>query len=76
VAGIQDKHQDGRDDVLVPDPLFADELGISLRTLARWDGDPKIGLPPFVKLRNRKYRWRSKCDEFKKTRLAALMEAA
>ena len=53
------------DDVLVPDPLFAEQLGITLRTLARWDEDPRINTPPSVKIRGRKYRWRSACNAFK-----------
>jgi hypothetical protein len=68
VVGIQDT-QNMKDDILVPDPVFAEELGIHLRTLDRWDRDPDVGTPRAVKIRNRKYRWRSEIDHFKASRL-------
>jgi hypothetical protein len=70
MAGIQGMIR-REDDVLVPDPVFAEELGIHLRTLARWDEDQTVGVPKPVKLRNRKYRWRSAINEFKARRFAA-----
>jgi predicted DNA-binding transcriptional regulator AlpA len=41
---------------LIPDPQVARELGRSLRTLARWDEDPKLNFPKPVPIKGRKYR--------------------
>lgn len=41
---------------LIPDPQVAKDLGRSLRTLARWDEDPKLNFPKPVPIKGRKYR--------------------
>jgi hypothetical protein len=67
---------EGVESVLVPDPVFARELGISLRTLDRWDHDEKLRLPKAVKIRNRKYRRRGEIDAFKRNALSSVREVA
>jgi predicted DNA-binding transcriptional regulator AlpA len=53
------------DDPLIPDPQVQKELGISAMTLWRWDRDPKLGFPPPIRIRRRKYRRRSALNRFK-----------
>jgi hypothetical protein len=55
-------------DQLVPDPQVAEEFGIALVTIWRWDRSPvqiALGWPPRIKIRRRNYRNRSKLEEFK-----------
>jgi predicted DNA-binding transcriptional regulator AlpA len=71
-----DPMNDGAGSVFVPDPQFARELGISLRTLDRWDKDEQLRLPKAVKIRNRKYRHRSAVDAFKAKALSDVLVIA
>jgi predicted DNA-binding transcriptional regulator AlpA len=41
---------------LIADPLLAKKLGVSTRTLARWDEEPEKGLPKPIVFSRRKYR--------------------
>jgi DNA-binding transcriptional MerR regulator len=41
----------------IPDPQVAKDLGISLRTLARWDKKPELNFPKPVYTNRRKYRY-------------------
>ena len=41
---------------LIPDSQLAKDLGRSLRTLARWDKRPELGVPKPVVINKRKYR--------------------
>ena len=53
---------------LVPDPVTAKELNVSLMTLWRWDRDPEMiamGWPPCTQIRRRNYRGRKQLEEFK-----------
>jgi hypothetical protein len=53
---------------LVPDPTVAQEFGVTLMTLWRWDHDPakiELGWPPKVKISKFNYRHRSKLEAFK-----------
>jgi hypothetical protein len=52
-------------DELVPDPVVWRELGICAMTWWRWNRDPRVGLPPPIKIRNRNYRSRRQLEEFK-----------
>jgi len=55
-------------DHLDPDPIVAQEFGVSLMTLWRWDHDPRmaeLGWPPKVQIRKRNHRQRSGLDRFK-----------
>jgi hypothetical protein len=57
-------------DPLVPDPRVAEEFGVSLMTLWRWDHDSRmaeLGWKPPVKIRNRNYRSRSVLEKVKAT---------
>jgi hypothetical protein len=57
-------------DPLVPDPKVAEEFGVSLMTLWRWDHDPRmaeLGWEPPVKIRKRNYRSRSVLEKVKAT---------
>jgi hypothetical protein len=57
-------------DQLVPDPTVCREFGVSAMTLWRWDRDPqlaKLGWPPPIEIRKRKFRLRSRLEAFKNT---------
>jgi hypothetical protein len=56
--------QDG--DFLVPDVVVAQEFHITQMTLSRWDADARLGFPPAIKIRTRKYRSRNALNEFKR----------
>lgn len=52
---------------LVPDPVIAKQLGVTLMTIYRWDHSPNVGFPKAVKINTRNYRvaseltaWRDK----------------
>lgn len=55
---------------LVPDPQVCREFGVTSMTLWRWDRDTELialGWPsPPIKIRRRKFRPRSRLDEFKR----------
>jgi len=63
-------------DTLVPDPQVCAELGgISTMSLHRYDRDEemiKLGWPPPIRIKHRKYRMRRQFEQFK----AALMRRA
>ena len=42
--------------MLIPDAKVAARYGVVLRTLARWDDNPKLGFPSPTVINNRKYR--------------------
>jgi len=53
---------------LIPDPQVAEEFGVSLMTVWRWDRTPariEQGWPPKIKIGNRNYRHRSQIEAFK-----------
>lgn len=55
-------------DTLVPDPIVANEFGISLMTIYRWDRDENLkalGWPGKVQIRNRNFRSRRGLEKFK-----------
>ena len=57
---------------LVPDPIVAKELNVSLMTLWRWDNDAAmiaLGWPARVQLRKRNYRGRKQFEKFKASAL-------
>jgi hypothetical protein len=63
-------HHFEKPDPLVPDPKVAEEFGVSLMTLWRWDHDPRmaeLGWEPPVKIRKRNYRSRSVLERVKAT---------
>lgn len=52
-------------DRLIPDPMVAKELGVSLMSLWRWTRDPKLDFPPPVKIRQRNYRSQRALDAWR-----------
>jgi len=62
-------------DTLVPDPRFAEEMGITLMTVWRHDRDPEmtaLGWPPPIRINKRKFRSRRQVEALK----AALIKRA
>jgi hypothetical protein len=49
---------------LLPDRFVAERYGVSVRTLERWDKQPKLGFPSPVRINKRRYRKIAKLDEF------------
>ena len=48
-------------DTLVPDPQVQKEFGVTAMSIWRWDRDPeliKLGWPPPIRIRSRKFRSR------------------
>jgi hypothetical protein len=66
-------------DQFVPDTDVKAELGgISTMTLWRWDKDPKmiaLGLPPAIRIGQRKYRSRKLLEKFKTSMLRRAIAA-
>ncbi len=59
-------------ETFVPDPQVARELGVTLMTLWRYDGDDrmaKLGWPPKIRMRNRNFRSRRLFEKFKNAAL-------
>ena len=55
-------------DTLVPDPQVQKEFGVTAMTIWRWDRDPeliKLGWPPPIRIRSRKFRSRIALENFK-----------
>jgi hypothetical protein len=50
---------------LIPDPQVADDFGVCLKTLGRWDQTPELGFPPPIYVRKRKYRDEGALEDFK-----------
>ena len=56
-------------DTLVPDPQVQKEFGVSAMSMWRWDRDPeliKLGWPPPIRIRSRKFRSRIALENFKR----------
>jgi hypothetical protein len=53
---------------LIPDKLVALRYSVCLRTLWRWDRDPRLGFPRAVVIRGRKYRKEHELDAFDRAR--------
>ena len=55
-------------DTLVPDPQVQKEFGVTAMSIWRWDRDPeliKLGWPPPIRIRSRKFRSRIALENFK-----------
>jgi hypothetical protein len=55
-------------DVFVPDPVFARELGVTLMTIWRCDHDEKLAeldWPAKITIRNRNFRSRQQIEKYK-----------
>ena len=62
-------------DTLVPDPQVQKEFGVTAMSIWRWGRDPesiKLGWPPPIRIRSRKFRSRIALENFKRviTRIA------
>jgi hypothetical protein len=55
---------------LLPDSKVAKRYDVTLRTIDRWDDDPKLGFPKPVRIKRRKYRFEVELDEFDARRAA------
>ena len=56
-------------DTLVPDPQVQKEFGVTAMSIWRWDRDPeliKLGWPPPIRIRSRKFRSRIALENFKR----------
>jgi len=59
----------GTHNTLVPDPQVQKEFGVTAMTIWRWDRDPeliKLGWPPPIRIRSRKFRSRIALENFKR----------
>jgi hypothetical protein len=55
-------------DTLVPDPQVQKEFGVTAMSIWRWDRDPeliRLGWPPPIRIRSRKFRSRIGLENFK-----------
>jgi len=56
-------------DTLVPDPQVQKEFGVTAMSIWRWDRDPKLiklGWPPPIRIRCRKFRSRIALENFRR----------
>ena len=56
-------------DTLVPDPQVQKEFSVTAMSIWRWDRDPeliKLGWPPPIRIRSRKFRSRIALENFKR----------
>jgi hypothetical protein len=63
---------DGAPDQFVPDPQVADELGVSLMTLWRYDQSAELaemGWPEKISINKRNFRSRHKLESYKRAML-------
>jgi hypothetical protein len=67
-ATLLGTHETTCHDTLVPDPQVQKEFGITAMSIWRWDRDPeliKLGWPPPIRIRSRKFRSRIALENFK-----------
>jgi hypothetical protein len=55
----------------IPDPRVAKDLGVSLRTLARWDKKPELNFPKPIYNNGRKYRYADQLAAWDREQAAA-----
>ena len=68
-ATIVETHDTPGHDTLVPDPQVQNEFGVTAMSIWRWDRDPeliKLGWPPPIRIRSRKFRSRFALENFKR----------
>ena len=56
---------------LLPERKVAERVGVSTRTLIRWDHEG-VGLPPVIYLRGRRYRSAAALDKFERDRIRSV----
>ena len=67
-ATLVGTHDTPSHDTLVPDPQVQKEFGVTAMSIWRWDRDPeliKLGWPPPIRIRSRKFRSRIALENFK-----------
>ena len=68
-ATLVGAHDTPSHDTLVPDPQVQKEFGVTAMSIWRWDRDPeliKLGWPPPIRIRSRKFRSRIALENFKR----------
>ena len=68
-ATLVGTHDTPGHDALVPDPQVQKEFGVTAMSIWRWDRDPeliKLGWPPPIRIRSRKFRSRIALESFKR----------
>ena len=68
-ATLVETHDTPDHDTLVPDPQVQKEFGVTAMSIWRWDRDPeliKLGWPPPIRIRSRKFRSRIALENFKR----------
>ena len=68
-ATLVETHDTPGHDTLVPDPQVQKEFGVTAMSIWRWDRDPeliKLGWPPPIRIRSRKFRSRIALENFKR----------
>src|ERR1700723_1006691 len=68
-ATLVETHNTPDHDTLVPDPIVQKEFGVTAMSIWRWDRDPeliKLGWPPAIRIRSRKFRSRIALESFKR----------
>jgi hypothetical protein len=68
-ATLVGTHDTPGHDTLVPDPQVQKEFGVTAMSIWRWDRDPeliKLGWPPPIRIRSRKFRSRIALENFKR----------
>jgi hypothetical protein len=69
-ATLAETHNPPDYDSLVPDPVVQKELGVTAMSIWRWDRDDeliKLGWPPAIRIRSRKFRSRIALENFKRS---------
>ena len=69
-ATFAETHNTPDHDSLVPDPVVQKELGVTAMSIWRWDRDDeliKLGWPPAIRIRSRKFRSRKALENFKRS---------
>ena len=68
-ATLVETHDTPGHDTLVPDPEVQKEFGVTAMSIWRWDRDLeliKLGWPPPIRIRSRKFRSRIALENFKR----------
>jgi hypothetical protein len=68
-ATLVETHDTLDHDTLVPDPQVQKEFSVTAMSIWRWDRDPeliKLGWPPPIRIRFRKFRSRTALENFKR----------
>jgi predicted DNA-binding transcriptional regulator AlpA len=68
--------KDDDEEKLDPDPKVAKNLGVTTRTIDRWDEDPKLDFPKAVEINGRKYRRRNEIRAFVRAHLRSARSEA